>query len=540
MDIRVLNSLEKVFSDEKPLSNELKEFSMLKNERSSFIVSFSAECDSFVSIKISGELADCSKVYLVKNVPVGLACFDNADDFYLRKTSGTYPDYIVPVSAGTDVKKGEWTSFWIEVIPDGKHIGSSKLTVELSDNNGNSFVKEVKIEVIDALLPEQKLIYTNWFHCDCLCNFYNVEPFSDEFWRISENYIKTAAEHGMNCILTPVFTPPLDTKVGGERRTVQLVKVRKRGGKYSFNFSDFRKWINICRKCGVEYFEISHLFTQWGAKHAPKIVAIDRKGREKKIFGWFTKTSSREYDEFLKQFADAFIKTVEKEGIKDKCLLHVSDEPHLNQLNIYKKRAKLIKELFTGFKVYDALSDFEFYKTGALKNPVPCEHSLDDFAGNVDELWTYYCCGQGDEYLPNRFISMPSLRNRVLGVILYKYNISGFLQWGYNFYNTQYSIKAINPYEVTDAGGAFPSGDSFFVYPAENGEAISSLRLKVFYDGIQDMLALRLLESKIGRDKVINLIESDLSEPLTVRCYPHNNDWLLELREKINRLIKES
>ena len=344
----------------------------------------------------------------------------------------------------------------------------------------------------------------------------------------------------MNCILTPLFTPPLDTRIGGERRTVQLVTVRHNGGKYYFDFSNFKKWVSICRECGIEYFEMSHFFTQWGAKHAPKIVALDSKGREKKIFGWKTRTASKKYDEFLRQFANAFIDVVESEGIREKCFLHVSDEPHLKDLKTYKRRAALIEEIFPGFRVIDALSDFDFYEKGAVKNPIPCEDSIKPFIGNVPELWTYYCCAQGHSYMPNRFFSMPSLRNRVLGIILYKYDVKGFLQWGYNFYNSQYSIKAIDPYKISDAGGGFPSGDSFMVYPADNGTAYESLRLKVFYDGFQDILALKLLESKIGREKVLEFIDKDLFKPLTFMEYPHENEWLLETREKINRMIKEN
>jgi hypothetical protein len=74
-------------------------------------------------------------------------------------------------------------------------------------------------------------------------------------------------------ILTPVFTPPLDTAVGGERPTFQLVGIEKKKGEYFFDFTNFRKYVEICLKNGVEAFEISHFFTQWGATSAPKIVA---------------------------------------------------------------------------------------------------------------------------------------------------------------------------------------------------------------------------------------------------------------------------
>lgn len=538
MELLILSSLEKVFSDEKPSAPEYKSFSMLRNERSSFQAAFCCDNDAKISVRAEGKLAEKSKIFFVKDVPVGNACFDDADDFYLRKTSGDYPDCLVSADKEISAKKGKWYSFWIEVSPDGES-GESELSVKL-ESDSECAEGSVKIDVIDAELPKQELIYTNWFHCDGICNYYNVEPFSDEFWRICKNFVKTAADHGMNCILTPIFTPPLDTRVGGERRTVQLVRVRRNGGKYYFDFRNLKKWIAMCRECGIEYFEMSHLFTQWGAKHAPKIVAIDSKGREKKIFGWTTRTSSKEYDRFLRLFAAELIKVIDSEGIRENCLFHISDEPSDKQLETYKKRAALINEIFPGFKVIDALSEYEFYEAGAVKLPIPAEDHIEKFVGKVPELWTYYCCGQGRKYVPNRFMSMPSLRNRVLGIILYKYDVKGFLQWGYNFYNSQYSIREIDPYKVTDAGGAFPSGDSFIVYPADNGSALESLRLKVFYDGFQDMTALRLLESKIGREKVLEFIDKDLFKPLTFKEYPHETEWLLETREKINQMIKEN
>ena len=73
---------------------------------------------------------------------------------------------------------------------------------------------------------------------------------------------------------------------------------------------------------------------------------------------------------------------------------------------------------------------------------------------------------------------MPSYRNRIAGLLCYKFGLKGFLQWGYNFYNTQLSLETVNPYACTDGGRAFPSGDPFSVYPEGEG-CTESLRLSV-------------------------------------------------------------
>ena len=48
--------------------------------------------------------------------------------------------------------------------------------------------------------------------------------------------------------------------------------------------------------------------------------------------------------------------------------------------------------------------------------------------------------------MSNRFVTMPSSRNRSIGVQLYKAKVEGFLHWGYNYYNNWSSGDAINPY----------------------------------------------------------------------------------------------
>jgi hypothetical protein len=115
---------------------------------------------------------------------------------------------------------------------------------------------------------------------------------------------------------------------------------------------------------------------------------------------------------------------------------------------------------------------------------------------------------------------------------MYKYGIAGFLHWGYNFYNTQYSKKHISPYEVTDAGGAFPSGDAFSVYPYENG-AIPSLRQKVFKEAIDDIGFLTLAEKKLGKDKVVSILEEVGGMEITFKQYPKDEKYFKEIYKRL-------
>ena len=95
------------------------------------------------------------------------------------------------------------------------------------------------------------------------------------------------------------------------------------------------------------------------------------------------------------------------------------------------------------------------------------------------------------------------------------------------------------PFEETDAGKEFPSGDSFVVYPAEDGTAYHSLRLKVFYDALQDMAALNTLEKLTDKKTCLSVIEEQGKHSITFREYPHSNEWLLATREAVNAAIKK-
>ena len=77
------------------------------------------------------------------------------------------------------------------------------------------------------------------------------------------------------------------------------------------------------------------------------------------------------------------------------------------------------------------------------------------------------------------------------------------------------------------------------VYPKSDGTPLCSLRLKVFYDAFQDMMALQALERLTDRATALSVLEQGLEKELTFSEYPHSNEWLLETRERINQAIKD-
>ncbi|NLB42722.1 MAG: DUF4091 domain-containing protein, partial [Clostridiales bacterium] len=481
-------------------------------------------------------VADLS-VRQVISINSDLPVRENHDEYLLRTEPGLYPDLLKPKVEFVEATK-EWQTLWITVNPERKTLEPGEYAIHLNflDEDGEELTAgRFNLSILDCALPEQELIHTMWFHTDCLATYYKDEVFSEDHWMRIEQFMKNATAHGINMILTPIFTPPLDTEVGGERPTVQLVDVVQEGDKYQFGFDRLKRWVSLSLKSGFKYFEFAHLFTQWGAKHAPKILAMVN-GEEKRIFGWDTDATGSEYENFLDQFLPALVEFINENGLEKVSYFHVSDEPSVEAIPFYENASRILKKHLKGFPIMDALSSYSFYEKGLVEKPIPANNHIEPFLeNNVPGLWTYYCVSQWDK-VSNRFFNMPSARNRILGIQLYKFQIQGFLQWGYNFYYSQYSKRPIDPFVVTDSGKAFPSGDPFVVYPGEDGP-LDSLRFEVFHDALQDQRALNRLEEKIGREKVIALLEEGLEEPITFSVYPRDAEWLLNKREQINSML---
>ena len=531
-----VSSLQRVFLDGRCDLTEHNCDSVLKGERYSYQIAYKSSEKFFAEIVIDSPLSQFITVRSVGNVPSELPVYESDCEFCERNEPGLFPDVLFPIENNRVlIKRQNYYALWITVdLPKDTDAGDYEIKIKLKKDGETISENIFGLHVINAVLPEQKLIYTQWFHSDSIANYYKIPVFCEKFWALVESFIKAAVHTGVNMLLTPVFTPPLDTEIGGERLTVQLVDVKLENGKYSFGFDRFIRWVRLAQKCGIKYFEISHLFSQWGAKYTPKIVA-EVNGRQKRIFGWETSADSIEYAEFLSAFIPQLIKIIRSLGIEKSTFFHISDEPNEDQIESYSMAKRTVAPLLEDFPIIDALSDYSFYESGIINNPIPCTNDIESFIEKgFPHPWTYYCCGQGGK-LSNRFFGMPLSTTRIIGFQLFKYGIEGFLQWGFNFYNSQYSLRSIDPFAVTDADSAFPSGDSFTVYPGKSG-AIESVRSEVFYQALQDMRALTLLCDRIGKKRTIAAVEADFGI-ITFFDYPRGTEKMLNLRKSVNNYL---
>ena len=118
-----------------------------------------------------------------------------------------------------------------------------------------------------------------------------------------------------------------------------------------------------------------------------------------------------------------------------------------------------------------------------------------------DRLWWYVCCGPGEPY-NNFFVTMPALSHRVLFWQQKRETIEGLLYWDTAWWNPA-DVK--NPWTdmatVKEINKSI-RGDGSLFYPGKQvgvDGPVSSLRLEMIRDGLEDFEYLTLADAWLGK-----------------------------------------
>ena len=530
--MKIISSLDKIRNKDDLKEYEISSLTALKGENVNFQIYFEMPDKQTMKPVLESDLSEYITLYEVRCVNMDYIW--QTDDDVITDKPGIMPDLLIPISDidGYFSATRFGNAMWVNVrLPDDIEAGEYDIKISYWDNSVT-----LKLNVIDARLPKQKVKFTQWFHVDCIADYYNLPMYSEKHWEMIDNFMVMARRLGINMILTPILSYDLDTWGENSFRPVcQLVDINLDNGVYSFGFSRLDRFVDMALKNGMEYFEISHLFHPRGAEWCNQV-----DGEKKIVFNMTMKGDIPEYVEFLKNFVPSVVGYLKKKGIFEKCYFHISDEPVEEIIHYYEYANSYIRPLLEGGKTIDAISNSSYYLRGLVDAPVQDidRACFKEFEGvELSEKWCYYCCGN---YLDctNRFLNMPLYRDRIIGLQMYKYGFNGCLHWGFNFYYCGCSYYKYNPFVSTSGNFCYPSGDPFSVYPGDNG-ALPSIRALVFKDALEDIQICQKLEEYLGKEAVIKLIDDEAGMDLTFFDYPRNAEFIPNLVNKMRKIIAD-
>ena len=436
---------------------------------------------------------------------------------------GLCPDPLFPESEVL-IGPEETTTFWVTVaIPPDFTAGRQTLTVQIALDGQSAGTCRATLQIQPLVVGALKNFpVTHWFYADQILDWYRLQPWQERFWQLLPLFFRNLTAHRQDTVYVPVFTPPLD----GVKRPSQLLVVnRKPDGTYAFDWSNVRRWIRLARECGLERFEWCHFFTQWGVKYAIRIYDGPH-GDGGLLWPPDTGATSPTYRAFLAQFLPELKVFLETEGLGRRSFFHVSDEPHGDEhLANYRQARQMLRELAPWMKVMDALTDIRFGREKLTDMPIPSISTAIDFHREKIPSWCYFCCGPRGAYL-NRFLDTPLAKIRMAGWLFHRFEMKGFLHWGYNYWCKSQTTQLIDPF-TEQSGGAWPGwayGDTFMVYPGPDGP-LDSLRWEVWAESLQDMALLQAAEVKPNDRRLASL--HDFAD------FPKSADWLRRTRRAI-------
>uniref|UniRef100_UPI003217FCBA DUF4091 domain-containing protein n=1 Tax=uncultured Draconibacterium sp. TaxID=1573823 RepID=UPI003217FCBA len=537
VQLEAVDSLEKVFPESSYFTPFDAHVDVARGEHASF--QFVVRSNSNIkNLRIKVKEPTCAnsrldeiKTGFVGFVKVGRANPEPSKDAF-KPMSGYFPDPIM-YEESRDVPFGTAQPLWVSVkIPTDCETGLYKGAVEIIYEVGGKTVSKTKyfeIEVFKPVIDNTSLWVTNWFFLDRLHYLNNNEPVekhSDLYWELSRVIAKKLAEYRQNVAMISPFD---HTEFSFE------------DNKWSFDFTNFNKMVELFIEEGViGRLEGGHLGSRidggWSSPFGLYVPVLAEDNADKELLA----LNNPRTKDFYKAFLPAFVENIKTNGWGGQYIQHIADEPIDANVESYIKISKFLKTLVPELKVIEACH------THQLENMVDIwvpqmnflKSGMDFYTDRQhkgDEAWYYTCLSPKGEWA-NRFVEQPLIKTRLLHWVNFKYNIPGYLHWGFNFWGSNSGIvTAENPYDdvsgmIVSSGNILPGGDCWISYPAYKA-IYPSIRLEAMRDGIVDYELLKIYKERFP-EKAKELVGT------TVYGFEHYDINIGEFRKKRREILQ--
>ncbi|HID93059.1 MAG TPA: DUF4091 domain-containing protein [bacterium (Candidatus Stahlbacteria)] len=426
-----------------------------------------------------------------------------------------YPDPLLE-DKELKIEASVTRAIWVNVyIPSNTAPGRYKGNIRIIADKKVREI-DIELEVWPFILPDKPSFRLNlWFKPQYLCEYYQVKKWSQEYWNLVQKYAKDLAVHGQKVITAPFCGP----------HSLVDWYLEQNGG-YGFDFTRLDRHVELFMNQGIN--ELIEFFTMY-PPHSPEKVSLElinrRTGENKKEI---ISVGSAKYDQIWTTFIRALSKHLEERGWLDKAMIKISDEPTKEEIDCWRKAAKLVKKASPRLKVTDAFARTKPYEQFIDCVDVWAVHLWNfdhDFAARCQskgaEVWWYTC---NDCNNPNTFIKSSLIEARLIPWLMWENKVDGFLRWSYIDWSK-------TPWCDTKGYSSSPQGDKFLVYPGAEGPA-SSIRWEAMREGMEDYEYLTILdqlmkekpyiskESRTKLDRAIHRVvmgEKYTRDPFTLR-----------------------
>lgn len=410
-----------------------------------------------------------------------------------------------------DIKDGKLQPVWVDItVPKDAPAGDYAGTLTASDENGSEISFPYTLHVQEASLKdasEFKGVFDIelWQYPYSSAEYYDVEPFSEEHFKILESSMRKYKEIGGYAVTTTIVEEAWSMKAYGifagqtysknEVHYPSMVKWTKNAdGTFSYDYTDFDKWVAFNKSLGIGdkilLYSVApwhNSFSYWEdgtLKYEEFMVGSDRYKEVWRDFltdlighleekGWFEDAYIGIDERGFSNGAFDLIESVKGSGgkpLKTAGAMDSIDDPMKEEL------ALRVTDLNVGSTA--AAGKLAFFKEALAKR-------------QSEGLRTtiYSCTG----HQPGNFSLCAPVENYWTIINAAKMGTAGFLRWAYDAW-------VEDPLRDTTHQW-FEPGDCFLIYPsekdAEEKAAQSSVRLEKMAQGVRDVNKLMQIKEEL-------------------------------------------
>lgn len=410
----------------------------------------------------------------VGSIPLSTNAPNQPAHVTVRSAPARFPDYLMP-DRQISINKGMFQSVWLTIsIPNtaGAGIYSGNITVKSSQGE-QSLPVCLKVYPL-SLSARRHLKVTEWYNTRNFEKLHGIEGIYSEAWfKMLKTYAENMAAHRQNVFQVSMNTIDVSLSSAGE---------------LAFDFSRFDQIAQVFWDTEqMDYMETGFLgkFGE-GAWFSTEIVLKDFHVKSEKTGEQIIMPGK----DVLPVLLPALESHLRKKGWLDKTLFHVHDEPTLRNVMAWRGLSAYAHRYAPDLIRIDAIETTNLFDD--IEIAVPKLDYLDAWhdtyrkaAREGTELWFYTVGIYQVNSFPNKTIDMPVMDNRILHWLNYRYDLSGFLHWGWNQWTE-------DPY----AKVGMHIGDGWHVYPVKEG-VLNSLRWEQMRNGLQDYEYCWMLEKRV-------------------------------------------
>ena len=195
--MRIISSLDKIRDKDDLRDYEISSLTALKGENVNFQIYFEMPDKQTMKPVLESDLSEYITLYEVRRVNMDYIW--QTDNDIITDKPGIMPDLLIPISDidGYFSATRFGNTMWVNIrLPDDIEAGEYDIKISYWDNSVT-----LKLSVIDALLPKQTVKFTQWFHVDCIADYYNLPMYSERHWELIDSFMVMARRLGTYSVL---------------------------------------------------------------------------------------------------------------------------------------------------------------------------------------------------------------------------------------------------------------------------------------------------------------------------------------------------